>query len=179
MHPCPIFYPLFLSYSLPHTTHPYRTYSPSLPLLPRSDPFLDVSKPFQELEEDAAQLQFKWDGEDLHRAEELSIRMASLGHKCRNDAFRSARISDLIIRNNTRAESNMKSMVSQVMKFEGAVTNAAIGQQRVYALNFKTNAARMLLDVVLKVQDEYHLKYTQAEARKYFRWVLNRCGSSL
>ena len=111
----------------------------------------------------------RWDEEDRDAAEELAIRMANLSHRMKTEAFKKSSMSDLQNKNNTGGKERIDEMLAQVMKFENAITGAAVEQQEFYALDFKRHAAGLLVDALVRVYDESQMQYIRGEARKYFR----------
>ena len=111
----------------------------------------------------------RWDEEDRDAAEELAIRMANLSHRMKSEAFKKSSLSDLQNKTNTGGKERVDEMMLQVMKFENAITGAAVEQQEYYAIDFKRHAADILLDALAKVYEESQMQYIKGEARKYFR----------
>lgn len=110
-----------------------------------------------------------WDREE--RDNELRLAKKMLGHGELMVAMtqQSVNSSEVISRSMNDLFNAKEAMIQEVLETEQLVTGAAVERELDYGSNFKVEAAKLLVDALVKVQQEVKITMVKAEMKKYFR----------
>ena len=115
-----------------------------------------------------------WDREDRETDLTLVQKLITYSNTIRQASLQSSFESKLVTEALQDAVVKRDAMVEEVMAVEGSFTQDAIDAEIAYSRTFKVDAARIMLDILVKIRSQVLDSMLKVQMKKFFRSVLDQ-----